>query len=50
MELATDEVEVRFRRSRARRTVSLAEVLERIEAFLEHYCDEPLVDQSFRAG
>jgi L-lysine 2,3-aminomutase len=50
MELATDQIEVRFRRSRARQTVSLAEVLDRIEGFLEHYCDVPLVDGSFRAA
>jgi lysine 2,3-aminomutase len=47
MELATQDVEVRFRRSRLRRTVSLDEVQQRIESFLEHYCDVPIVDEAF---
>jgi KamA family protein len=47
MELATRDVEVRFRRSKVRRTVNLDEVRQRIESFLEHYCDVPLVDKSF---
>ena len=47
MEVGARDVEVRFRRSKVRRTVNLDEVLQRIESFLEHYCDVPLVDESF---
>ncbi len=48
MTLVDDSIAVTFRPALQQTTVSLRAVRERLVYFLEHFCDVPLVDRSFR--